>query len=304
MLRVLCTLLLAGMLAAAQPAEEQTIKVEVDLVNIYFTVCNQKGRLIPDLGRDSFIVFEDGQLQTVTNFSREADLPLTIVMVVDTSGSVWDKLRFEQRAATDFLHATVRRGRDKAALFTFDSLIELKQDYTDDPALLAAAVQRFRSGGGTRMYDALHFALKEKLAGPEERKVIILISDGGDNASRRSLQEVLDLAQHNNVSIYAVSINALGYRHTGSDQNDSVLEMLASETGGKPFFPAKPGHLVSHFKNIADELRSQYTVAYRSTNPKRDGTFRNIRIDVKKVRHSVRARSGYFAPATIMSEKN
>ena len=299
MFRVFCATLLAVVLAAAKPADEQTIAVNVDLVNVYLTVCNQKGRLIANLGRDSFTVFEDGQLQTITNFSRETDAPLAIVMVVDTSGSVWDKLAFEKDAAAEFLYSTVRPGRDKVALLTFDSFVDVQQDYTDDPAVVAKAVKQVRSGGGTRLYDALDFVLKQKLAGSEERKVIILITDGNDNASRRSLEEVLDLAQRSNVSIYAISVNGIGYRRTGSDEGDGVLEMLASETGGRPFFPAKPSQLASHFKNIADELRSQYTIAYRSTNLNRDGAFRKIRIEVKKNRHSVRTRSGYFAPVSV-----
>jgi VWFA-related protein len=304
MLRVFCGLLLAVVHAAAQPADEQTITVDVDLVNFYFTVSNSKGRLIPDLDRESFSVFEDGAPQTITNFSREADLPLTIVMVIDTSGSVWDKLRFEQRTATDFLHAVVRPGRDKAALFSFESVVELQQDYTDNPALFAPAIGRLRTGGGTRLYDALYHVLKEKLDGPEERKAVVLVTDGDDNSSRRSLQDVLDLAQRNIVSIYAVSMNALGSRRGGTDQSDSVLQKLSAETGGKAFFPAKLEKLASNFKDIADELRSQYTIAYRSTNPKRDGTFRKVQIDVKKVQYAVRARAGYYAPAAVIAERD
>jgi len=291
-------------LAAAQPREKQTITVDVDLVNIHCTVSNHRGRLVPDLKRDSFAVFEDGEPQIITNFSRESEAPLTIVLVMDTSGSVHDKLRFEQEAATKLLYGTVRQGRDKAALFTFDHLLELRQDYTDDAALLAAGVRKIRSGGGTRLYDALHFVLHDKLAGPEERKVIILITDGDDNASRHSPQEVVDLAQRNNASIYAISMNALGTQRTGSDQSDAILDMLASETGGKAFFPPKLDKLVSDFKQIDNELRSQYTIAYTSTNPKRDGTFRRVEIKVKKVSYSVRARSGYYAPTQAMASRN
>jgi Ca-activated chloride channel family protein len=303
MLRACGAMLLAVVLAAAHAADEQSIRVDVDLVDIYFTVCNQKGRLIPDLRRDSFVVFEDGTPQTITNFSRQADMPLAMVMVIDTSGSVWDKIRFEKQAATEFLYAAMRAGQDKTALFSFDTLIELQQDFTDDPALVASAIRQLRSGGGTRLYDALHDVLERKLTGPEERKAIILITDGDDNSSRRSQQEVLDLAQRHNVSIYAISMNALGSRPRGSDQSDSVLGELASETGGRSFFPTKLEKLASSFKSIAAELRSQYTIAYRSTNPKRDGTFRKVRIEVKKERYAVRARPGYYAPAAVMAKE-
>jgi VWFA-related protein len=295
-----CSVNLLGVFAppaTAQSAGEQTITVDVDLVNIYFTVCNSNGRLVANLDRESFSIFEDGDPQIVTNFSRETDIPLTIVLLIDTSGSVRDKLQFEKKAAIDFLYATLRRGRDKAALFTFDTALELHQDFTDDPSTLADAIKRIRAGGGTRLYDGLYSVMKDKLAGTEERKAIVLITDGNDNSSKHSPDEVVELAQRNNVSVYAVSMNALGIRWPDSDQSDSALDRLGSETGGRAFFPAKLDKLGAHFKKIGNELRSQYTIAYRSTNPKKDGTFRKVRIDVKKVRHSVRARSGYFAPS-------
>src|SRR5262245_56353563 len=130
MCRVLCAMLLVVVLAVAQAAE-QGITVNVDLVNIYFTVCNKHGRVIPNLTRENFAVFEDGDPQVVTNFSRETDRPLTIVLLIDTSGSVRYKLSFEQDAAIDFLNSTLRRGRDKAAVFTFDSAVDLLENYTD-----------------------------------------------------------------------------------------------------------------------------------------------------------------------------
>src|SRR5436190_18294472 len=141
MMRALSAMLLIGVLAAAPYEEAQTLKVDVDLVNVYFTVCNHKGKLITKLGRDSFSVFEDGQPQTVTNFSQESDVPLTIVLLVDTSGSVRYKLQFEKEAAVAFLLTTLRRGRDKAALVTFNHAFELQQDYTDDPAVIARALR-------------------------------------------------------------------------------------------------------------------------------------------------------------------
>jgi Ca-activated chloride channel family protein len=297
MLRVMSTMLLLVVLAAAQPGEEQSLKVDVDLVNLYLTVCNHRGRLISNLARESFAVFEDGQPQLITHFSRETDVPLSIVLLIDTSGSVRDKLHFEQEAAADFLYATVRRARDKAALVTFDHTFELQQDFTDDSSLLAKAVWRIHAGGGTRLYDALYFVMQSKLNGPEDRKVVILITDGDDKSSRRSLQEVVDLARRNNVSIYAISMNALGVAHEGSDHSDDVLRMLTSETGGDGYFPRKLEKLSSNFERIADELRSQYTIGYRSTNQQRDGTFRTIQVELKKSSYSVRTRPGYYAPA-------
>jgi VWFA-related protein len=288
----------------AQDATGQLITVDVHLVNTYFTVSNKKGHLITKLNRENFTVFEDGTEQVITNFSRETDVPLTIVLVIDTSGSVRDKLRFEQQAAVEFLYTILRRHRDKAAVVTFDSSVDLRQDYTDDPALLAQAVIRTRAGGGTRLYDALSVVLQEQLAGKEERKVIILLTDGNDNSSRTSPRDVVELAERDSATIYAISMNGLGIRVDDSDRCDRLLEMLARETGGKAFFPDKLKNLPGYFERIGDDLRSQYTLAYRSTNPKKDGAFRKIQIDVRNTHYSVRARSGYYAPYDIRAQKN
>lgn len=293
------TLTLLVLLAAAQPGEGQVLQVDVDLVNIYVTVSNTKGRVIADIDRESFTVLEDGRPQHITNFSREIDVPLTMVMVLDTSGSVREKLRFEKDAAMQFLQATLRPGRDKAAVFTFDTKLELTQDFTDDTALLAQGVARPRAGGGTRLYDALYVVLSEKLSGPEDRKVIILVTDGDDNSSRHSVEEVVELAQRNNVSIYAVSTNRTGIRWPGSNENDGVIGMLSAETGGRAFFPDSVKQLGAHFVKIGNELRSQYSIAYRSTNSIKDGSFRRIQIDVKQSKYVVRARSGYYAPQQV-----
>jgi VWFA-related protein len=299
MTRVLLTALLAAALVAAQAAGEQTIAVDVDLVNIYFTVCTKKGRLLSNLPRERFTIFEDDQPQRITNFSRETDLPLTIVLLIDTSGSVRYKLDFEQEAAIDFLQSTLRRGRDQAAIFTFNSSLNLRQDYTDDPQLLASAVRRIHAGGGTGLYDALYFLLEGTLAEQTGRRGIILLTDGDDNSSRSSPRDVVDAAQRNNVAIYAISVNSLGIGSSDSARFDRVMEMFGRETGGNAFFPIRLKELSAYFKEISNELRSQYTIAYRSTNPNFDGSFRKIRIEVDNAQYSVRTRAGYFAPVRV-----
>jgi Ca-activated chloride channel homolog len=299
MIRALCTSLLVVVLAAALRGEDQLIKVDVDLVNVYLTVANENGRLIKNLKRDNFTVFEDGAQQFITNFSRETDVPLTIALVIDTSGSVKDKLQFEKQAAISFLDAMLRPNHDKAAVFTFDSSIDLQQDFTDDSSRLAKAVIHTRAGGGTRLYDALTTVMQQKLTGNDERKVIVLLTDGDDNSSRSSVKQVVADAQRYGVTIYAISMNALGLRSDDSDRGDRILKMITSGTGGEAFFPAKIKDLPAQFKRITEELRSQYTIAYRSTNPKKDGAFRKIQIGVKNQRYSVRTRPGYYAPVAV-----
>src|SRR2546422_7110540 len=169
MIRVLCTVVVLAVLSATQAAQ-QLITVDVDLVNIYFTVCNKQGRLVANLDRAHFAVYEDDNPQVITHFSREADLPLRLALLIDTSGSVRYKLPFEQDAAVAFLNSTLRPGVDEASVVTFDSSIDVRQNYTADRELLASTVRRTRSGGGTRLYDALSFLLNGTLAGGDSRR--------------------------------------------------------------------------------------------------------------------------------------
>src|SRR5262249_51141055 len=151
--------------------------------------------------------------------------------LIDTSGSVKDKLQFEKQAAVSFLDTILRQNRDKAAVFTFDSTIDLQQDYTDDRSRLARAVVRTRAGGGTRLYDALINVMQQKLTGREERKVIVLLTDGDDNSSRSSADQVVAVAQRNGVSIYTISmnavLNAVGLPLGDSERCDRILKMFA-----------------------------------------------------------------------------
>jgi Ca-activated chloride channel family protein len=280
---------------AAKPADDQTISVNVDLVNILFTVADRKGKFVTNLKKEDFRVFEDERNQTITNFSSETDLPLTIALLVDTSGSIRDKLRFEQEAATEFFYSTIQRNKDKALIISFDSGVDLLQDFTDNSEKLADAVRKIRAGGGTSLYDAIYLAVTQKLAGQEGRRIVILITDGDDNSSRVSLTETLEAAQKNDVTIYAISTNSTAYFGSKEqERGDKTLKKFADETGGKPFFPLKIQDLASSFLDIHDELRSQYQIGYRTTNNKLDGTFRRIRVDVADKRFKARARAGYY----------
>src|SRR5438876_6343054 len=242
---------------AAKTTDDQTISVNVDLVNILFTVADKKGKFVTNLKKEDFRVFEDEKTQSITNFSSETDLPLTIALLVDTSGSIRDKLRFEQEAAIEFFYSRLRRGKDKALVISFDSGVDLLQDFTDDPEKLSDAVRKIRAGGGTSLYDAIYLAVNEKLANQPGRLVIILISDGDDNSSRISLTETLELAQRRNVAIYSISTNSAAYFGSkDQDRGDKTLKRFSEETGGRPFFPEKIQDLAVSFQEIGDELRS------------------------------------------------
>lgn len=279
------------------PGDDQTLSVNVDLVNILFTVADRKGKFVTHLKKEDFRVFEDEKLQSITNFSSESDLPLTIALLIDTSGSIRDKLKFEEDAAIEFFYSTLQRNKDKALLISFDSGVDLIQDFTDDPEKLATEIRKIRAGGGTSLYDAIYLAVNKKLAGQTGRRVVILITDGDDNSSRISLTEALEAAQKNDVTIYGISTNSSAFFGSKEqERGDKTLKKFADETGGKGFFPLKIEDLSSTFVNIHEELRSQYQIGYRPTNGLMDGSFRRIKLDVLDKRYKARARSGYYMP--------
>jgi Ca-activated chloride channel homolog len=294
--------------APVLPRQDDPLIVNVDLDDVLFTVADNKGKLITDLTREHFRVYEDNKLQDITTFTSETNLPLTIALLVDTSGSIREKLKFEQEAAIEFFYSTLRKGKDKALVISFDSGVDLLtkdaggpgEDFTDDPEKLADAVRKIRAGGGTALYDAVYLAVLEKLAkdtNEESRKLIILISDGDDNSSRISLTETLEVAQKSNVAIYSISTNQTAYfGSSNQERGDKTLRRMSDETGGRAFFPFKIEELAANFQGIGEELRSQYTLAYFSTNTRRDGGFRRIRIEPTDKKYKPRHRTGYYSP--------
>jgi Ca-activated chloride channel family protein len=282
------------------PVEDgQVITIDVDLVNVLFTVSNDDDRLITNLTEADFRVFEDDVEQPISVFEAETELPLTIALIIDVSGSIRDKLRFEQEAAIEFFYTTIEEGRDQAMLVTFDSAVDMLQDFTDNPERLTEAVSRIRAGGGTALYDAIYLSVNEKIAMEtrEGRRVVIVISDGDDNASRVSLTETLELAQRNDIVIYTISTNGTAnFQSSEQVRGDRTLETFAEETGGRAFFPFKLEELAVNFADITEELRSQYTLGYGSTNLARDGRFREIRIEPVDDDLEVKHREGYYAP--------
>jgi VWFA-related protein len=312
--RILATLLVFSALPGWLPAQEAkpttppstaetttsptVLKVPVYLVNVPLTVTDKKNRLVIMMTKDDFNLFEDGKPQPIEYFSRETDLALRIGILVDTSNSIRDRLRFEQQAATDFLSDTIRRGKDQAFVVGFDAESKLVQDYTDDVEKLANAIRGLQAGGVTSLYDSIYFSCKEKLLffpppEPYLRRMIIVVSDGEDNRSEHTREEALAMAQQAEVTIFAISTNRSGAEARG----DKVLKRLAQETGGHAFFPFEANDLAEDFRAIGRDLRTQFLLSYTSTNTARDGTFRNISITPVDKNLHVRAKSGYFAPS-------
>jgi len=291
---------LAGQQPAQKPAADAPdtrIILEVNRVDMLFTVTDKKGRFITDLGKDDFQVVENKRPQTIAEFSSESDLPLRIAILVDTSNSIRDRFRFEQQAAVDFVTSVIRPRQDKAMVVSFDSSAELVSDLIDSTDKLAEAIRSLRPGGGTALYDALYYACRDKLQLDKPkyrfRRAVIIVSDGDDNQSRVSRDQALEMAQKADAVIYCISTNISRIESDG----DKVLKYLARETGGQTFFPFKPEDLAQSFENIANELRHQYAIFYRPDPFRTDGLYHTVDLRVKSRKDViVRARKGYYAP--------
>jgi Ca-activated chloride channel homolog len=279
-------------------AGQETLSVNVDLVNVLFTVADKSGKFITSLAKEDFKVFEDEKPQSISNFSNETNLPLSVALIFDTSASILNRLKFEQEAASEFFYTTLRRGTDKALVVGFDRSVALLQDYTDDSELLTKAVGKVHAGGGTALFDAVYLAMTKKLMDQKGRHVVVIISDGDDNSSDKSIEETIETAQKTDTVIYSVGTNSPELFGSETDRGNKNLKRLADETGGKLFTPTKLEDLTKSFLEISLELRSQYTLGYRSTNLKRDGTYRKIRIASNNKQFKVRARDGYYAART------
>jgi VWFA-related protein len=268
------------------------------LVDVPLTVTDKKGRLVIMMAKDDFRLFEDGTPQTIQYFSRETDMAMRIGLLIDTSNSIRDRLRFEQEAAIAFLTDTIRKGKDEAFLVGFDVEPQLVQDYTGNVEKLAGAIRGLQAGGVTSLYDAIYFSCKEKLyffppPEPYLRRLMIIISDGEDNHSVHTREEALAMAQRGGVTIFAISTNRSG----SEDRGDKVLKRFAEQTGGRAFFPFEASDLAEDFRAIGRDLRTQFLINYTSTNTARDATYRQIAVEpVDKSLH-VRAKAGYFAPS-------
>ena len=280
---------------ASGPQQEQTtLRIDVNLVNVLCTVQTRQGQFVTDLSRRDFRIEEDGVNQSITHFAKEVTLPLTLGILIDTSPSVQDILPLEQRAAIEFLR-TVLKKDDLAMIMNFDRSVSLTQDFTNSLSLLEKAIGLLAIGGGTSLHDAVFLACDEKLRRESGRKAIVLISDGGDTTSKLKIGAAIESAQRADTVIYAIS-NRIGGFYRRAYGNSGALKKYARATGGTAFFPNRPQKFRRAFEAIETELRSQYLLSYQSSNGKRDGSYRSIKVklpDKKGIR--VKARKGYYA---------
>lgn len=302
---------LGGGVLAAQETDP-VIKIDVDLVNVLCAVRDKRGTFIRDLEKSAFQVFEDGKQQEIRSFARETDLPLTIGMLVDVSKSQENLIEIEKRAADQFFQK-VLRPKDVAFLISFGAEAELLQDSTNSPRLLRKGLDGLRLNAGltgihpsptgsktrgTILYDAIYLAADEKLRREVGRKVIVLITDGMDYGSRITLNEALAEAQKADAiiySIYYVDHRQYGGMYGGGFGSDGDLKKLSEQTGGRVFHVSGRTSLDDIFREIQEEMRSQYSLSYTSTNANGAAGFRKLDIRAANKDHKVYARKGYFA---------
>jgi len=299
-----------------EPEDQSVIKVDVGLVNILFNVRTKKGGLVPDLPKEEFTVFEDGQEQTVKAFTRESNLPLTIGLLVDVSRSQERLIGIEQAASRQFF-TSVLKPKDLAFIISFGMDAELLQDYTNSGKLLARALDGLKLNApvmsptgspipnnnprGTILYDAIVLAAEEQLKGQVGRKVLVLITDGDDQGSRYTEKRAIEAAQRADAIIYSVYYVDRGFyqgRMMMGGGGESALKHMSDETGGRVYTVDRNHSLAEIYSEIERDVRSQYALAYSPTNSKQDGTFRKIEIRTSNKDFKVQARKGYYATPT------
>jgi len=306
--------------AAQQPSSDasqqdpmQTFKVDVGVVNLFFNVKDKHGQLIPGLKKEDFEISEDGKPQTIKYFTAESNLPLTLGILIDTSGSQQRVLPMEQEVGAAFLKEVLHE-KDLAFLINFDIDVELDQDFTNSVRDLRAGMDKMKintgiyGGGpgigqgpipvsrpkGTLLYDAIYLAADEKLKHEVGRKAVIILTDGEDQGSKLKIQDAIEAAQKADTICYVLLIADRGFYGGMGYSGDSEMKKLTQETGGRVIDVGNDQRkLQDAFDQIANELRSQYSIGYTPTNAVRDGKFRQVEIKTKAGK--VQARKGYYA---------
>jgi VWFA-related protein len=273
-----------------------TIVTKVNEVSLIFTVNDRHGHYIPNLNQNDFALLDDQKAPArVNSFHQQINLPLRVGILIDTSSSIRSRFQFEQQSATEFLLQVLRAKNDRAFVMGFDVTPTVTTDWTNDQDALETGIDKLRPEGGTALFDALYVACRDKMLterGPEPvRKAIILVSDGEDNQSRVYEQEAIKECERAETIIYTISTNWTPSRGAG----DKVMQDLAEQTGGEPFFPPSVEEMAVSFKNIEEELRSQYALVYTPADFKTDGSYRSIYLYCYDRRYQVRAKKGYFA---------
>jgi VWFA-related protein len=298
------------------PTSQQTLKVGTQVVNVFATVRDKKHEITSNLKQEDFKVYEDGVEQKVAFYSKEMNLPITLGILIDTSGSQREILGAEQDTASRFVKEIMRK-KDEAIVVSFDFDLNLLADFTEDTAVLERAIRRTEinavssggvvtpgtlpqgSNGGTDLYDAVYAVCHDELGSEAGRKAIVILTDAEDTGSKVSLQDSIEAAQRSDtvVHILLLSDEPFYYRMGMGYGGEGVANKMTGETGGRTIVVRNEKTLEKAFDEISEELRSQYVLGYYPTNVARDGTFRKIKVEVTQSDLKVLARKGYYAPS-------
>ena len=288
-------------------SDEEVLKIDSNLVTIISSINTQHGTNPSKLDREDFEILEDGVAQEISEFARDEDIPLRLIMLFDTSSSVKNQLRFERRAAAKFFERLLRP-QDQAALFAVSTDVTIIQDFTNKVSQLTSATKLLQARGATSLYDGVYLAAGY-LKLTQGRRIIVIVSDGGDTTSQKKLTEALEQAQASDVVIFNVFTGLLTASQNVRDlAAERAMQTLTLETGGELYAPrmALNGNEIDEeeslknldeaFASLADQVRTQYTLRFYSSNDNRDGKFRKLTVKIKKRGYTARARSGYYAP--------
>jgi VWFA-related protein len=288
----------------AQQDPQGPLRIQVNLVNLFATVRDKHTKqIVSTLEQNNFTVSEDGKEQKLSFFSKDSKLPITLGLLIDTSGSEQNTLGAEQDAAVQFLSRVMRKG-DLTMVMSFDSDSDLLADFTDDISRLTRAIRRTQINtpgaqgplannlAGTVFYDAVYLAAHDKLAEEAGRKALIILTDAQDEGSKVSVQDAIEAAQRTDTVVHLLLI---ADPHFGG--NEGIAKKLTDETGGRTIVVRNEKDLGKAFDQISEELRSQYTLGYYSTNSARDGSYRKIKVETDRKDTDVLTRRGYYAPS-------
>ena len=291
------------------PASQQTLQSQTTIVNVFVTARDKHNAIIPDLTQSDFKVYEDGVEQKVAYFTKEVDMPLSFGIMMDTSGSMYNILSAEKDAASDFIQSVMRK-KDEAMVMTFDVDVNLLADFSEDPRVLERAIRRAeinaagpmvtpgtvpqRGPMGTNLYDAVYLACHDQLATEAGRKAIVLLTDAEDNGSKMTEADAIMAAQRADAVMHFLLITDAG---ASEGYGPGVASKMAQETGGRVLVVRNAKGLAKAFKEISEEMRSQYVLGYYPANTRRDGAFRRIKVEVARPDVKTLARRGYYAPS-------
>jgi len=306
-------LILVAPAVAQEPVQVPTLKATVNLVNLFATVRDKNKRIVGDLQQEDFKIYEDNQEQKIAFFSKEVTLPITLGLLIDTSGSERNRLGAEQEAAAKFMERVMRTG-DAAMVISFDFDVNLLVDFTDDPAQIARGINRARIGaitggvvtpgpipsnvGGTHFYDAVYLASRE-LTRRDGRHVIVAVTDGGDTTSDKKYADAFEAAQKADAIIYPILVVPITNEAGRNLGGERALSTLASGTGGRVFQPTGASELDQAFTQILRDLRTQYLVAYYPRNVPADAPrFHLVKVELSRKDLRATTRTGYYGDAT------